>query len=205
MGMRLWGVVAAALLLLWTGGATVYGHAGTGTPIIANADLGSHRIFVWVDPPEPRAGDEFHVALALTESVAGDETGFAGSAVLNADVTVFMRHPSGEELTDPATHEKSINRVFYEAEFAPPRAGEWAVEIVVAVPGGDERISFVQTVLEAENDGMPMPLLLGGGGLLLLAVLLLTLYRRRSPAGADPRLRRQNRSQASGDGKADQP
>jgi hypothetical protein len=178
MRMRFGLMLAAALLLLWGAGTTVHGHAGTGTPILANQDLGSHRIFVWVDPLEPRAGEEFHVALALTESLPGDETGFAGNAVLNADVTVIMRHAQGEELTDKATHEKSINRVFYEAEFLPNRAGEWAVEIVVATPQGDEGISFVQTVAEVAEQSWLLPVSLGGGGL-LLAGALFVLYRRR--------------------------
>lgn len=140
-------------------------HAGVGTQQIANLNLGPYRIWVWSDPEPPQVG-EYHVAVALTESLANDPNGFAGEPILNADVLVEMTHqPTGLLLVAQATHEDAANKLFYEALFAPQQTGLWQIRVIVEGPDGP-----VDATFEDEIEPRSFPWRAVGGG--LLAVLL---------------------------------
>lgn len=141
----------------------VQAHAGVGTQQINNLDLGPYRIWAWSDPEPPEVG-EYHVAVALTESLENDPNGSAGEPVLNADVLVEMEHQeSGQLLIAQAIHEDATNQLFYEVEFAPERTGQWEIRIIVQGPDGPVQASFVDEIVPAAFPWMAV-----GGGLLAL-------------------------------------
>lgn len=173
--------LALALLALVAGGTTVLGHAGAGTPQISNQEMGPYRVFVWSDPQPAQVG-EYHVAVALTENIPGDTTGFAGDAVLDAEVLVTVTHAGdGTTLTAPATHENAVNKVFYEAEFDLPEVGQWQVEISVQSPDGPVSIAYAADVQPAS---LPWMTVAGGVLAVLLAVAALVLHWKMRPQPA---------------------
>jgi len=166
-GVLLW-VVALFLL----GGRFAYAHGGVGTQQINNYDLGPYRIFVWSDPDPPRVGN-YHVSVALTESLDNDPNGFAGAPVLDADVVVEMRHESsGLLLTAQATHANATNKVFYVAVLTPQQAGAWQVRVIVEGPDGPVETSYTDDIEPTRFPWMAvaggvLALLLAGGGVAL--------------------------------------
>lgn len=115
--------------------APLLAHGGAGFPHLNNVPAGPFRVFVWSDP-EPHLVGEYHLTIALTENVEGDTTGLAGLPILDAFVIVEIVHQeSGESLSARATHENALNRLFYEASFAPSKQGIWSVQVRIAPPG----------------------------------------------------------------------
>ncbi len=156
-------LVVLAWLFSFFGGHSVLAHAGVGTQQINNLDLGPYRIWVWSDPEPPQVG-QYHVAVALTESLDADPNGFAGEPVLGADVVVEMQHQtSGLLLTAQATHADATNKLFYEAVFAPEQTGVWEIRIIIQGPEGPVTASYTDEVEAASFPWMGV-----GGGLLAL-------------------------------------
>jgi hypothetical protein len=170
-------------LLLFLGMATVLSaHPGTGAPQLTNEDIGPYRIFVWSDPEPPQIG-EYHVILALTESLANDPSGFAGKPIFDAEVTVSMTNlQSGETLVAKATHEDATNRIFYEAVFQVPSAGDWRVDLAVAGPDGPAEATYVDEFQVASFNWRPI---LWGGLALLFAAGALIFHWRVQPQTAE--------------------
>ncbi|MFZ1754707.1 MAG: hypothetical protein WBO46_16070 [Caldilineaceae bacterium] len=161
------------LLLLGFSYATVLAHGGVGTQQINNLDLGPYRIWVWSDPEPPAVG-EYHVAVALTESLDSDPNGFAGEPVLGADVLVEMENQtSGILLVAQATHEDAVNKLFYEAVFSPEQTGVWEIRVIVQGPDGPVTASYTDEIVPPTFPWMAV-----GGGLLavVLAVAGVVLY-----------------------------
>ncbi|MBX3053241.1 MAG: hypothetical protein KF753_17285 [Caldilineaceae bacterium] len=161
------------LLLLGFSYATVLAHGGVGTQQINNLDLGPYRIWVWSDPEPPAVG-EYHVAVALTESLDSDPNGFAGEPVLGADVLVEMENQtSGILLIAQATHEDAVNKLFYEAVFSPEQTGIWEIRVIVQGPDGPVTASYTDEIVPPTFPWMAV-----GGGLLavVLAVAGVVLY-----------------------------
>jgi putative membrane protein len=164
--MRRTGVLFLLIILpLLCSGRSALAHAGVGTQQINNQDIGPYRIWVWSDPEPPVVGN-YHVAVALTESLDNDPNGFAGESILNADVVVEMEHQaSGLQLIAQATHEDAVNKLFYEAIFAPQQTGTWEIRVIVQGPDGP-----VQTSYSDEIESPAFPWMAVGGGLLALAL-----------------------------------
>ena len=126
---------ALALLFGALAPASLLAHAGVGVQHLNNVLAGPYRVFVWSDPEPPQVG-EYHVTVALTENKEGDSTGLAGAPVLDAYVIVEITHrESGETFRARATHDDALNKLFYEASFAPARQGIWSVQVRIAPPG----------------------------------------------------------------------
>src|SRR5690554_6311036 len=89
MNVRLGFLLGFILIAIvgWSHSASA--HAGDGIPQLTNEDIGPYRIFVWSDPEPPQMG-EYHVSVALTESLPDDASGFAGQPILGADITVTL-------------------------------------------------------------------------------------------------------------------
>lgn len=158
-------------------------HAGVGTEQIVNLNLGPYRIWVWSDPEPPQVG-EYHVAVALTESLENDPNGFAGEPVLEADVLVEMTHQStGLTLVAQATHEDAANKLFYEALLAPQQTGLWQIRVIVQGPDGP-----VEAAFEDEVVPRAFPWRAVGGGLLavVLAAAGVFIYLYTSKREAQP-------------------
>ena len=169
------------LLLLGLGVPGVQAHGSVGTEQIMNEDLGPVRIWVWSDPVPPQVG-EYHVSIALTESLPDDASGLAGAPVLDWPVTVELTHrASGTVLTRPATHQNATNKVFYVASFAPQEPGEWRVRIVVQGPEGALETGYTDVIQAAS---FPWTLVAGGAaaGLVLLGSVLLYVKARSRDA-----------------------
>lgn len=170
------------LLFFWVlGNHAVQAHAGVGTQQINNVNMGAYRIWVWSDPEPPVMG-EYHVAVALTESLENDPNGLAGEPVLNADVLVEMEHSrSGQLLISQATHEDAVNQLFYEAEFAPEQLGLWTVRVIVQGPDGPVQVEYTDEIVPPVFPWMAV-----GGGLLALllagAGVALYLYTGKDAA-----------------------
>ncbi|MCB0115250.1 MAG: hypothetical protein KDD84_14215, partial [Caldilineaceae bacterium] len=163
-------------LVTWTGSA--FAHGGTGFPQLTNEDIGPYRIFAWSDP-EPAQVGSYHVAVALTESLAGDASGFAGQPVLNADVTVdLINLATGDMLTKKATHLDAVNKIYYEADFEVDTPGEWRVDLTVVGPDGPVQASYVTLISPATFNWMPV---LGGATALLLIAGAVFFHFRVQP------------------------
>lgn len=124
----------SALVLLFAAfsPSRLLAHAGVGIQHLNNVLAGPYRVFVWSDPEPPTVG-EYHVTVALTENVTGDTTGLAGAPILDAYVIVEITHTeSGETLSARATHDDALNKLFYEASFAPEERGAWSVQVRIA-------------------------------------------------------------------------
>lgn len=176
-----WMIFLLILLPLFFTTKPLFAHAG-GTQQINNVNLGPYRIWVWSDPEPPQVG-EYHVAVALTESLENDPNGFAGQPVLNADVLVEMQHvETGLLLVAQATHEDAVNKLFYEAIFAPEQTGNWTVRIIVQAEDGPVETSYADEIEPATFPWMTvggalLALVLAGGG----AALYLYTGEKRTP------------------------
>lgn len=150
-------------------------HGGTGTPQLTNEDIGPYRIFVWSDPEPPQVGS-YHVAIAMTESLEGDASGFAGKPILNADITVTLTNAeSGETLTKKATHQDAVNKIYYEADFEIATPGQWNVHMAVVGPDGAAEASYIDEITAATFNWMPI----AGGALAVLLVVGAVLFHWR--------------------------
>lgn len=196
---------AKAILLLLLSGlllpSPLLAHGGVGVQHLNNVPAGPFRVYVWSDPEPPQVG-EYHVTVALTENIEGDSTGLAGGPVLDAVVTVELAHvESGETLSARATHDDALNKLFYEASFAPARKGNWSVRVGILPPGcetaqgGSERqggssglscaseqvVSFQDEILPK---AFPWRALLGGILSILLIMAAVVLYWATKPSTA---------------------
>lgn len=166
------GLAFLVLLSFLLAAQTVFAHAGVGTQQINNLDMGDYRIWVWSDPEPPVVGN-YHVAVALTESLEDDPNGFAGEPVLDADVLVEMEHAaSGLLLIAQATHEDAVNKLFYEAIFAPEQTGMWTVRVIVQGPDGAMETSYTDEIFPPTFPWMTvgaalLALILAGAGVAL--------------------------------------
>ncbi len=175
-------------------------HAGVGIQHLNNVLAGPYRVFVWSDPEPPTVG-EYHVTVALTENIEGDATGLAGAPILDAFVTVEITHvETGETLSARATHDDALNKLFYEASFAPDEGGAWSVQVRIApaacapTEGGDGGSSSqasdcenVQTVAYEDEilpKAFPWRALFGGLLSILLFLGAALLYWKTQPAAA---------------------
>lgn len=171
-----------ALALLWGLTNLASAHGGTGTPQLTNEDIGPYRIFVWSDPEPPQVG-EYHVAVAMTESLEGDASGFAGKPILNADITVTLTNvESGETLTKKATHQDAVNKIYYEADFVVQTPGQWNVHLAVVGPDGAAEATYIDEISEATFNWMPIA---GGALAVLLAAGAFLFHWRVQPQTAE--------------------
>lgn len=194
----------AGFLLLLTGillPAPLLAHGGVGVQHLNNVPAGPFRVYVWSDPEPPLVG-EYHVTVALTENIEGDSTGLAGGPVLDAVVTVELAHEeSGETLSARATHDDALNKLFYEASFAPARQGNWSVRVGILPPGcetaqgsgehkgGDSGLSCEsEQVVSFQDEILPKAFpwrpLLGGLLSILLFLGAIVLYWATKPPTA---------------------
>jgi len=103
------------LLLLLLGEQTVvcqtavFAHGG-GEIKIGRAPVGEYKLTIWLNPPQPQAGETVHVTVGVL--------GLNDEAILDAAVTVQAIDADGNIVIDTAaTTEQSANKLFYEADF----------------------------------------------------------------------------------------
>ncbi len=147
--------------------ASVLAHGG-GTLQIVNAPIAeAYQVSVWSAPPTIRARDDIHITVGVADLVDG-------SPVLDTAVLVeFYNAMSGELIvSESATTEQSINRLFYEADIPGLPQGDYEVVVTVTGEEGSGSVDFALNIRPYLN----LPLILGasiaiilflGGGLLL--------------------------------------
>jgi hypothetical protein len=153
----------AGLLLAHGGGALVAGPE----------PVGPYLVSVWLNPPQPRAGEPLHFTVGLAAPVSR-------APVLDAEILVTMQSPAfPAPIVAPATTDQSINRLFYETDMEVPSAGEYATLIQVQGPEGSGDIELTVDVLEPSGINW---LWVGLGGLALVLVGGWVLSRRTAVA-----------------------
>lgn len=147
-----------------------YGHGG-GIAQITNRPMGEYIISVWSSPSPPTVG-KFHLTVALTTEANPNQPS------LNQPVTVTVRSLSAESLpsiTTVATHDKSVNRLMYEADVDLPEIGRWQVDVIAG--NAPEPVSFEIAVKQGKTTSW-LPLLLGGGAVIVVGFFLAKRRKR---------------------------
>lgn len=160
-------------------------HAG-GQPQLINGQAGPFLVSVWSLPNPLVSGEvNFILAVAETQTINGVDEAVV---VLDADVELIFTSEAGETIRVDATHQNASNKLFYEAYFELPEAGEWNAVVNVNYEGESGSVPFV-----AAADAPPLNInwtLLGGIVLVLLAVGWFIWQARQNDDGvasADPR------------------
>lgn len=167
------GTAVVLLILLWLPVRQLFAHGG-GALVAGPVAVGPYIVSVWLNPPQPRAGEPLHFTVGLA---APEDR----SPVLDADVLVTMTAMAvPEPIVAPATTDQSINRLFYETDMEVPVSGPYAVRFEVSGPLGAGELELDVTVGEA---GGVSWLWVGLGGLGLMLVLG-WLRARRAPSGS---------------------
>lgn len=165
-------LTAVFLLLILAAIATHARAHGGGALIAGPVPVGPYVVSVWLNPPQPRAGEPLHFTVGLAAPQDG-------APILDAAILVTMRAtPEADPITAPATTEQSINRLFYETDMEVPVAGQYETLFQISGPAGTGDLDLAVEVRE------PSPvnwLYVGLGGLAL--VVLGGLWRARRAKG----------------------
>lgn len=173
MSIKRLAITLPVLLLLVTQGLSVRAHGG-GQLVAGPVQTGPYTLSVWVNPPQPRAGEPLH----FTVGVAAPEN---GAPVLDTEILVTMQAIAQDSapVSALATTDQSINKLFYETDLEVTQPGRYLATVGVVGPKGEGELSLELDVKS------PSPInwfLFGLAGLLL--VLALAWWRtRRSREG----------------------
>jgi len=152
----------------------VYAHGG-GIVYVSGEAAGPYQVTVWVAPNTVEAGKTLHFTVAVVQPGSNEP-------VLDAAVQMVVLADGSETavISGPATTAQSVNKLFYEADFAAPaESGRYQVQTQVRGPEGEGAVSFALTVEAAQRSNM---LLIGLGGVLLVAAAGFFLSRRSAKA-----------------------
>ena len=168
----------------------VFAHGG-GTLQIVNAPVADvYQVSVWSAPVTVRAQDDIHITV-------GVGTLAEASPVIDATVQVdFYEVASGTLLaSEPATTEQSVNRLFYEADFAGLPQGDYEVVVTVDGADGSGSVDFELNIRPYLN----LPLIIGGAAVVVLFLGAgLFIFKRQTPKAApEPHHKRRNRRPVS--------
>lgn len=160
------------LLVIWL---VLVGLAGGVRPLLAHGGgeikigrepVGPYKLTVWMNPPQTQPGETIHITVG---ALAEDD-----SPLLDAAMMVEMTDVAsgGVIITEPATTERSTNKLFYETDFPAPDEGLY--EISVAMTRGDVsgQVSFQTEVKTARNVNWLVIGLVGIGVVLAGALFL---------------------------------
>jgi len=150
-------VILAALILL-VPAHLLLAHGG-GALIAGPTAAGPYMVSVWLNPPQPWAGEPLHFTVGLA-------TPEDGAPVLDAEILVTMQTALDQPpVVAPATTEQSINRLFYETDMEVPQAGQYDTLISIRGPAGSGELNLVVDVGEPSSINW---LIIGLGGLVLV-------------------------------------
>ncbi len=160
-----------AITFLFAG--DVLAHGG-GTLQIVNAPIADvYQVSVWSAPVSVRAKDDIHITVGI--GTLGE-----GAPVLDATVQVEIYAFDTNELiaSNSATTEQSVNRLFYEADFAGLPQGDYDVVVTVIGSEGSGSIDFGLNIRPYLN----IPLLVGAAVVVLLFLAGgLFVFKRQNP------------------------
>lgn len=153
------------LLVLMGGVRPLLAHGG-GEIKIGREPVGPYKLTVWMNPPQAKPGETIHITVG---ALAEDD-----SPLLDAEMVVQMTAVTNGEIvvTEPATTERSTNKLFYETDFPAPDEGLY--EISVAMTRGDisGQVAF-QTEVKTGRSVNWLVIGLIGVGVVLAAALFL--------------------------------
>ena len=169
-------ILSAFLTLCIAQVSSVRAHGG-GQLVAGPLQSGPYTLSVWVNPPQPRAGDAVH----FTVGVGAAED---GAPVLDAQILITMQAVAQDApaVSALATTEQSVNKLFYETDLNILRPGLYLTTVEVAGPEGEGALSVEIDVLA------PSPVnwfLLGLVGLALVLALGWWRKHRSRPHGTD--------------------
>ena len=171
------GIFLAFLALLSLVPASLLAHGGG--QLVAGPDpVGPYEVSVWVNPPQPRAGEPIHFTVGV--ATPGDR-----APVLDARILVTMQDvgQAFPAVSAQATTEQSVNRLFYETDLEVAQPGTYRAHFDVAGPEGAGALAFELAVEHASPVNW---FLVGLGGLALVLVLGWWLSRRSGRTEAAP-------------------
>ena len=158
------------LLLLVVGQTAVFAHGG-GEIKIGRAPVGDYKLTVWLNPPQPQAGETIHI----TVGVLGEND----EAVLDAAVSVQAIDANGNIVIDiAATTEQSVNKLFYETDFVLETAVSHQIITTLHTDNTIGDVAFTITIAEAKP--RLNYLWIGLAALLLIVPIGLWQNRRKS-------------------------
>ncbi len=161
---------AAVLAFLLIQVLSAAAHGG-GQLVAGPLQSGPYTLSVWVNPPQPRAGEPLH----FTVGVADPQD---GAPILDAQILITMEARTEDlpPVTVEATTEQSVNRLFYETDVDVAQPGPYLVITSVTGTGGEGNVVFE---LDVDPPSRVNWFLLGLVGLSL--VLVLGWWQARRP------------------------
>lgn len=165
-------IALAILFALMIHGFAARAHGG-GQLVAGPVQTGPYVLSVWVNPPEPRAGEPLHFTIGVAAPIDG-------APVLDAQILVTMQALGQDTvpISAQATTDQSINKLFYETDLDVAQPGQYLATIAIAGPEGEGELSL-ELVVQS-----PSPVnwfLLGVAG--LLVVLVFGWWRSRRSRG----------------------
>lgn len=145
-GFRFLGKTSLLFGLVFALSSGIIQAHGGGVPQLTNAKAGPYRVSVWTQPDSLRAG-EVHFTVAVSQPGPIDQE--AGAPILNAVVELQLIPVTGLDhaLRVFATHDKAVNKLFYEADVDLLAEGVWQVVVSVEGPSGLDQTDFTVEVL----------------------------------------------------------
>lgn len=144
---RKWYLVLFLMLatVWWPMPAGLMAHGG-GDIQVNNEPVGLFSASVWMNPPTALTNRPIHITVGLAEQATQ-------APVLDAtvDITVFAAESTTPLLTASATTAQSVNRLFYETDFALPNSGTYTAVVAVAHSSGSGEVAFDMVVRPASN------------------------------------------------------
>jgi hypothetical protein len=141
-----WGRLWVGILLL---GATfvpielIDAH-GLGNQQLEQVAAGPYLVTVWTDPTTVTTQEDLHVTISVQDH--------AKDFVLNADVQVVANLDANTENRETATHEKAVQKLFYEAPMRLEAIGTWHISITIEGELGAGEVGFDLVVEEGKDD-----------------------------------------------------
>lgn len=157
-------VLSFALLLIGLVSAEpVWAHGG-GTPVLTRVETGPYWVYVFTEPAQPQAGNEYHVTIAVTQPQEG------GSETAVADATIDVRFvPESGEPYSVIAESSIAGPGYYEADTRLPDGGLWTVQIEVASPLGSGNAEY-QVMAMASSGGIAWGWIIAGIVLILAGI-----------------------------------
>lgn len=130
------------LVLLSWGQTAVFAHGG-GEIKIGRAPVGEYKLTVWLNPPQPQAGETVHITVGVL--------GQNDEAVLDAAVSVQAIDATGNIVIDTAaTTEQSVNKLFYETDFVLETAVSHQIITTLHKDATNGDVAFTIDIAEAK-------------------------------------------------------
>lgn len=117
---------------------------GLGNQQLEQVAAGPYLVTVWTDPTTVTTKEDLHVTISVQDR--------AKDFVLNADVQVVASLDANTENRETATHEKAVQKLFYEAPMRLEIIGTWDISVTIESELGVGEVGFDLAVEEGKDD-----------------------------------------------------